>query len=569
MIVYRDQRTAAEPREVLRGLRRTLERFPRRPEHDEVVGLMVELGAIEAGIADALAPHEDEDAAVPRELRRAALAAGHLVVASWRDDEEGLTRWSAELGRRLAACGDLPLPGRVGFGVPEGFAQYGHYPECHLAAAERVARELQPVSAMCIGLRSIGTTLSAIVAACLEDTGCRVASCTLRPRGHPFDRRPVLGKSLRSALTNAHDAHFLVVDEGPGISGSSLAGTAAALSELGIPDDRIVLLPSWDPNPECLRSAVAQRRWTHHRRYVSGFDEVWVRSGRLAAAAGGEPLRDISAGWWRDELISDPRRRPPVHPHHERRKFQRPGVLMRFAGLGTLGQARLERARALAAAGFSPQPSALVHGFLLLELVPGIPLGRGEADGELLGRMGRYLAWLRSSFAVPEHARTRLDEMVRVNLAELGLEWSRSRAGMPGGEPAVALDGRMLPHEWLKTARGYLKVDALDHHDDHFYPGPVDIAWDLAGAEVEFDMAPAACEALVERYRRASGDRTIAARLPYYRVAYLAARAGYTSLAAEGLRGTPDGEGFERERRRYRAALAREPGVVAAERRSA
>ncbi|MBZ5585043.1 MAG: hypothetical protein LAQ30_23105, partial [Acidobacteriia bacterium] len=45
------------------------------------------------------------------------------------------------------------------------------------------------------------------------------------------------------------------------------------------------------------------------------------------------------------------------------------------------------------------------------------------------------------------------------------------RAAVEDGA-AIALDGRMLRHEWLETARGYMKADALDHHDDHFFPGP-------------------------------------------------------------------------------------------------
>ncbi len=46
----------------------------------------------------------------------------------------------------------------------------------------------------------------------------------------------------------------------------------------------------------------------------------------------------------------------------------------------------------------------------------------------------------------------------------------------------------MLPHEWLLTATGYMKTDALDHHDDHFLPGCQNIAWDVACASVEFEL---------------------------------------------------------------------------------
>jgi hypothetical protein len=117
----------------------------------------------------------------------------------------------------------------------------------------------------------------------------------------------------------------------------------------------------------------------------------------------------------------------------------------------------------------------------------------------------------------------------------------------PGGLPegrAVALDGRMLPQEWLQTAEGFVKTDALDHHDDHFYPGPQDIAWDPAACGVEFHCE----ERLLECYTRESGDHGVAGRLPFYRAAYLAFRLGYCDMAAASLGETSDGRRFRRAR---------------------
>ena len=562
MIVYREQRTRISPGEMASALARRMDRLPRAPDHDTIVSLLVEVGSLEAGLVDVLSPERDDDGIVARALRAASLAAGHALVASWRGQEDGLARWCAELARRLHLCEHLPLPVEIELRVPEGFAQYGLYPECYLAAAERVARELTPMAAVCIGIRSIGTTLAAVVAACLEDEGCAVSSFTLRPRGHPYDRRPVLGDALRDFFAGSRGALFLLVDEGPGISGSSLAGAADTLSALGIADERIVLLPSWDPSPEGLRSAQARDRWHRHRRYVGGFEGIWLESGRLADLLDDHPPRDLSAGRWREELLVPEDRRPAIHPHHERRKYRGRRTLLRFAGLGAVGHERLARARTLAEAGFSPHPARLAHGFLELELVPGTPLAPGEVDAELLDRMARYLACLRERFSRPESVRTDLGEMVHTNLAAVGLESWADTIAVPADGPPVAVDGRMLPHEWLRTSRGYLKADALDHHDDHFFPGPVDIAWDLASAAVEFDMAPEVRQALVERYRRLSGDRTIAGRLPYYTVAYLACRIGYASLAAEVLQGSAEGAGFARMQQRYVAALAGKPAMA-------
>ena len=150
------------------------------------------------------------------------------------------------------------------------------------------------------------------------------------------------------------------------------------------------------------------------------------------------------------------------------------------------------------------------------------------------------------------------DQLLIVNDDSLARDGEKAWADTlhdPADGPPVAVDGRMLPQEWVRTARGYLKVDALDHHDDHFFPGPVDIAWDMAAAVIEFGMSAEARQVLVERYRKLSGDRTIGGRLPYYTVAYLAARIGYAALAVEVLGETPDGRGFRRMLEEYRAPL--------------
>jgi hypothetical protein len=114
----------------------------------------------------------------------------------------------------------------------------------------------------------------------------------------------------------------------------------------------------------------------------------------------------------------------------------------------------------------------------------------------------------------------------------------------------------MLPHEWIVGRPRTVKVDALDHHADDFWPGCRDIAWDVAGTIVEFDLADAARDYFVGEYARRSGDRTIAMRLPFYEAAYLAYRVGYVTLAADSLTGTDDGERFSRLVGRYRHSLA-------------
>jgi hypothetical protein len=138
-----------------------------------------------------------------------------------------------------------------------------------------------------------------------------------------------------------------------------------------------------------------------------------------------------------------------------------------------------------------------------------------------------------------------------------GLRWAAALRPVLAGSQAVAVDGRMLAHEWLVTGRGLAKVDALDHHDDHFLPGCQDIAWDIAGACLELRLDRAAREHLPRRYLLLSGDETIGERLPVYRVAYAAARHAYADHAATALAGSADGARFRADAGRYRRALVR------------
>ncbi len=96
-----------------------------------------------------------------------------------------------------------------------------------------------------------------------------------------------------------------------------------------------------------------------------------------------------------------------------------------------------------------------------------------------------------------------LQEMADHNVRELGFDVS---VQLDLKRPVIA-DGRMQPHEWLLTAdRKMLKTDSGSHGDDHFFPGPTDIAWDLAGAIVEWEMTAEQSSTFLELYRQKSGD---------------------------------------------------------------
>jgi hypothetical protein len=192
-------------------------------------------------------------------------------------------------------------------------------------------------------------------------------------------------------------------------------------------------------------------------------------------------------------------------------------------------------------------------------------------DAELVERAAAYLAHLCCEHATePSVDDASLQEMIVTNVAE-GLEPSFSvklREALPVGgwaERPVTLDGRMLAHEWVRTTDGILKLDAMDHHDDHFFPGCQDIAWDVAAAAFELDLDGQGRRHLVDRYRRMSGDSSIAGRLHHYALGYLAFRLGYTTLASCVLGQTADGMRFSDQARRYARLLTSELHASAGE----
>jgi len=576
VLVYRASRASFEPPAALDALAAALGRLagsPRLTTHDGWVDLLIDAGQLEAGAADAVCPEADDDHLVLTALRDVSVGCARGERAAWHGAGAGVLRaTAARLARAIAALRALPLPSSASAGVPEGYAYYALYPESYGEAARRFFHAARPHEITCVGVRTIGTSLAAVVAAELQSLGCDVRGWTVRPRGHPFDRRVRLTPALAHAMSERRQGYALVVDEGPGLSGSSFAATAEALVALGFPAERVVLFPSWEPDGSALVSQRARVRWGRHAKYVVGFEELWWATGRLARLAGAHPL-DCSAGKWRDHLIPDPRHHPAVQPQHEQRKYltaaapspEPAPVLLKFVGLGRYGRARLERCERLADAGFAPRPLGLAEGFLRSEFVAGSPLREGRAGRALIARVADYLAFVRRSFATGRSASfDAIAEMIDANVAEgLGDDWrARSSAlgrwrGTVEGTEAVAIDGRMLAHEWIRSGRRYLKTDGLSHHDDHFWPGCQDVAWDIAAAIIELRLGPAEVRALLERYRAQSGDAGVAARLPFARVAYLASRLGYVTLAASALGGSADGRRMTAAARRYAAGLRR------------
>jgi hypothetical protein len=442
------------------------------------------------------------------------------------------------------ACG-APVPERLTVSTPEGFVYYALDPLAYARALEKLG-EL-PARVVVVGIRSIGTTLSAVTAAAARLRGSQAQRITVRPAGHPYNRRTRFSPDELGLIQSAASAKatFLIVDEGPGLSGSSFLSVAEALEEAGAARESIILLCGHEPNVEALCSANAAQRWRRFR-YV---------------AAGGEAPRPAAAevfaggGQWRSRWFADESAWPAVWSSMERLKYrsgaQVEARLFKFAGLGHYGNAVRKREERVALAGFGPAIRKESDGFVSYPWIGERPMAADDLSRSALVRLAEYCAFRAQAFTVAAADLGSLQQMAQHNLAELGLDL-RAELKL---ERTVIADGRMQPYEWLLAGGEMLKTDSGSHGDDHFFPGPTDIAWDLAGAVVEWRMNEQERAQFLAAYRSASGDNA-SARMEGFVRAYAVFRCAYCTMAANALHGTPEQARLARAASQYREHLA-------------
>ncbi|MGK9170148.1 hypothetical protein KXR53_27790 [Inquilinus limosus] len=540
--------------------------------HDHLVEALIEAGEFAQGAIDAEFDALGRDA--PSPLRAAATALLVALAAAVRRS------WAAgfPIGPEDPAprhCIDvltaLPLPAAIRCRLAEGFAFYALYPEAYLEAASALAG-VRPLKV--IGIRSIGLPLAAVVAeACGADD-----LVSVRPVGHPFRRELALDPALTAELLRAPHGVFAIVDEGPGLSGSSFGAAADHLEAHGVDRGRIRFFPSHGGEPGPQASPAHRERWRSAVRHWVDFDMLalsprqpwhalgaWVED--LAGGAG--RLEDFSAGSWRAGHGQPPAHWPPAHRQQERRKFRLDTgggrFLLKFAGLGRHGRDKLRRAQALHAAGFSPEPIGCRRGFLVERWVEGArPLDPGARDHPaLLRRIAAYLGFRARRFPAPAHSGASLAtlaEMLCENTSEaLGEEagrafdrFARAAGHLEARIRRIETDNRLHRWEWLVDRTGtLLKTDALDHCAAHDLVGCQDLAWDVAGAAIEFDLAPDEEAELRARVQHEAGRPVDPELLCLLRPCYAAFQLGSWSMARNAEDDLDEAGRLDREVSRY------------------
>lgn len=503
MLIYRDAARSVAGAEVVSEL---LNLLMSKADAGRPSAAVLLAGELEAALADLAAPAAAIAADCTDELARACVSLDTSVARAL-----------------LARLARERLPNPLVLKRPEGYAYYAldpaRYAElaCGLVSAdERV---------LVVGVRSIGTSLSAVVRAALERRGMEVSRVTVRPGGHPYARELVAPPELERAVAACAGARVLIVDEGPGLSGSTFLAVGECLEALGVPCSRIHFIVSHPVVPERLLAPHAAERWA---RFTTSIAEAPSLEGGI----------ELTGGAWRPLVYDAEQEWPACWLALERRKFLRPageGVeLIKFVGFAPYDRAPLERARQLHAGGFSPAVRADAPGYLAQRWCVGRPLSLRALSHKpvralALARLVSYLAYRHAALPAAHADAAGLEHLLQVNVREaLGRELSLTpRLEL---ERPVYADARLAPHEWLRTPDDrLLKLDGIDHADDHLWPGPCDAAWDLAGAVVEWRLENEA-STLLERYRAATGD-DVARRIVPYIIAYSAFRVAHVSFA--------------------------------------
>jgi hypothetical protein len=489
---------------------------------------LIEAGELEAALADLNTPGERAAAALTDALARGLYAGGQV-------DQAGLEQ----------LAGRIEVPGTISISPPEGFTYYALHPSDYARVVDRIASR-SGIFAV-IGVRSIGTTLSAVTTAELNAKGHRAKRITVRPTGHPYARTVQFSVEQERWIVEqlSQSAEFLVVDEGPGRSGSTFLSVAEALMRIGVPQGRVTAIGSREFDPESLCAEDAARRW-QCVRFVSTAPSGSSRFQNFPYLGGGD---------WRMHSYNDEEDWPESWTQMERLKFLSPDCrqFFKFEGMGPLGSEVRERAFSLAEHGFSPAVADAEDGFLCYQTVKGRNFRKQDVSPSVLERIASYCSFRVSNFSCASRSSSELGNMLEFNVQqEFGRKLRLDPAQLGSTNP-VLVDGRMQPFEWIASSQGdLLKTDAISHGDNHFFPGPCDIAWDLAGAIVEWDLSSEATGFLLRRFKQLSG-MDVVQKLDAYALAYCVFRLGFCKMAASTVLGSREESRLEVAYRWYRS----------------
>jgi hypothetical protein len=571
MIVYGDPQFT----ESFTDLKARLRSLAATTSLDEVRSLLIIAGELEQGLADLGAESYAHDSAAKRSMVLTDTAA-ELFLRTLRNERAS----TADFLRTLEKL--EPHQEMLRIKVPEGFAFYSLYPEQYEVTARRWSedRRSSTRNVLVIGIRSIGTTLSAVVAETLRREGWRARRVTVRPRGHPYSRFVALDTEA------IRDSEFaIVVDEGPGRSGSSMAAVARSLIEQGFAPDRVTFFPAHGHEPGSDASAEVRKCWNKTERCVTTLQDLrWnnrsliqLLAERTSAQFKGEVIatHDLGAGNWRAHVFPVEEDWPAANIPFERSKFLHEladgrRLLWKFEGFSTVARSAEPFPDSLNASRQSENTGIVrfstvdhFHGFAAFPWIEGRSLYPSDLDSSMVSRLAEYILRSVGPELPHEEARAavdRLAEMLFFNTRELLGENAvaqtspLARAARSVAKPGPSYgDGRLQPYEFIRDSQGVVfKTDWYGHDSDHTMVGEQSWLWDVAGLLVEWQPETAFRERLIAQLHVCEPfDDDV---LRFYCAAYAAFRAGVTSFS-EASASAADQLRIQRAKEFYRLAL--------------
>ena len=546
-LVFRDVRERVSLSQSASSVIADLQEFAASQDEALLLSALLRAGEIECAIADTLGQQLPSISyLVSRAITDIQFRKNHVSVAS-------------VLVERLRTLNE-----QITISRPEGFAFYGIHPSDYLDAVEKLTSDtVQPVI---IGIRSIGLTLGAFLYAALRlKFGDKVEFLTLRPSGHPYDRKcEFVGWHARAVERHLKDGRFIIVDEGPGLSGSSFLSVGETLVGLGVNSEQIVFLCSRKVDSNQLVTPNGAQRWSRFKSHVVSQNRLSPEEDAEMVVAGdwrksSHFPETLWPGLWTSML-------PPMFRSGDRQR------VFEYHGLGHYGDAVRLRINSLADADFTLPVKRAANGFSETVPLRGCRLSKHDLAEDVIEQIAQYLALRPSICPAPGDAvaTQSLEDMARFNFHQATGVGLPADFHLPVQRPAIA-DAQMMPHTWFQLfhigEQSLLKLDCGTHGDNHFYPGPVDIAWDVAGAMVEWEMDTVSRDYFITRYNSWAND-DIHERLEPYIIAYAAFRNGYCRMAASAMAHDPNEQSRllhdgERYRRVLQGCCARPIAVAA------
>lgn len=563
MHVYGDPQIEIDLARLWRDLAARVTRLPADPPTDALRELLIASGEVEQAAHDALAGKRDHRAhpfvarmhaitdfaarAFHSDWLRSAAQAGALAEAT---RVQPARTYVHALKRETRARVDAK---RAILKIPEGFAYNALYPEQYCAATWAFigARKAKLQGAVLIvGVRSIGTTLSAIVASALDCAGIDNHRITVRPSGPTNARELVLEKNVLNGVS-----HAIVVDEGPWQSGSSMASVGFALERLGLPRSALAFMPSHKNGPGPKATPEVRTMWNEVATFA-----VPV----TAPIFGGRTLREhlnhelANTLGVRAELLPDEDWRrlayestgdwPPSRGRFATSRYRvattSGSLALEFGGIATIdGQSMASQALAASEqrtfGGFAPAPIGMVAGFIARPWLDGVALRKADVDETLLHSLSHYVAAMAGTpldAVTLAAAQLRRADWAARHLADALGDSAGKRAAayveagsvLPVAWTRASFDYDLAPRCWMRTHEGALaRIGSAATAHGHTVVGVQPVLWDVASLLVEWELGRKEARIVVGDVEQAlGGTRLPRPALRAFMLAYIAFKLG-------------------------------------------